>query len=288
MTRPQTESPQWLMQMVKRVLQTNISTPSPPPLIFEASDAAANHNQTILQSYNNDLSMLLDDHQDSILNYGSEFRSTTVLEHLLLHHYRWPKLYQLLSRGSNWKLHDIDDSLRKQKNLEFINRGNHKSAIKHADVLSDTLLKEIAHGWMIPFPLNYVNNIKHAEIAPVGIAEQWQPNPDGSRSIKYRLTHDQSFEASVGQSVNKRVIPEALDQLFYGHCLTRLIHYIVSIRLRLPTVRILGCKTDFKAAYRRIALHGDTAARCLIMYKTGVLPASVLPLGVHLAPTNSV
>jgi hypothetical protein len=48
-------------------------------------------------------------------------------------------------------------------------------------------LKEITQGWMIPFPIQYINDIKHAEIAPVGIAEQWQPNLGGFRSIKYRL-----------------------------------------------------------------------------------------------------
>jgi hypothetical protein len=132
---------------------------------------------------------------------------------------------------------------------------------------------------MIPLPLSYINSIDHAELAPVGIAEQWQPNQDGSWSIKYRLTHDQSFEASVGASVNKRVITEDLDELFYGHCLMRLIHYIVSIRLHLPSTRILGCKTDFKAAYRRISLHGDTAARCCIMYKGWGLASLRLTFG---------
>jgi len=62
---------------------------------------------------------------------------------------------------------------------------------------------------------------------------------------KYRLTHDQSFEASVGESVNKRVIREDLNPLYYGGCLlSRLIHYILSIRLRHPNIKILGEKSD--------------------------------------------
>jgi len=83
---------------------------------------------------------------------------------------------------------------------------------------------------------------------------------------KYRLTHDQSFEASVGESVNKRVIREDLNPLYYGGCLlSRLIHYILSIRLRHPNIKILGEKSDIKSAYRRITLNGQTAVKCAIM-----------------------
>jgi hypothetical protein len=172
------ESPQWFIKEVKNILATVVITPGPSPLAFEASDRAALHNQAILQSYNNDISKLLDDHQSLILKYGSEFRPIDVLEPLLLHHYHWPKLRRLLSEGSNWSLHDLDDKSRKQKNLEFIARGNHKSALKHEDKISEIFLKEISQGWMIPFSIQFINEIKKSEIAPIGLAEQWQPNPD--------------------------------------------------------------------------------------------------------------
>jgi hypothetical protein len=191
-----------------------------------------------------------------------------------------------LTEGSNWPLQDIDEKSRNQKNLEFIARGNHKSAIKHEDTISDILLKDVAQGWMIPFPIKYITDIKDAEVAPIGIAEQWQPNSDGSRSIKYRLTHGQSFEASIGISVNGRIKSDVLDQLFYGHCLSRIIHYIVSIRLRFPSVRILGCKTDFKAAYRRITLHGNTAAPCCVMFKNWGLVSLRLTFGGSPCPNE--
>ncbi len=86
--------------------------------------------------------------------------------------------------------------------------------------------------------------------------------------------------------MNKRVNPESLNPLFYGHCLSRLTRYIVSIRLRLPTVKILGCKTDFKAAYRRITLHGDTAARCFIMFKDWDLASLRLTFGGSPCPNE--
>ena len=63
---------------------------------------------------------------------------------------------------------------------------------------------------MISILISYANKINHAEIAPVGIAQQWQVNHDGSLSEKFRLCHDQSVKASAGASVNKRVLKDEL------------------------------------------------------------------------------
>jgi len=77
--------------------------------------------------------------------------------------------------------------------------------------------KEVKQGWMIPVPLHFINKIPDAELAPVGIDDkQFKVLPDGSKLTKYRLTHDQSFEVSVGASVNMRVIREDLEPLYYG------------------------------------------------------------------------
>jgi hypothetical protein len=117
---------------------------------------------------------------------------------------------------------------------------------------------------MVPIPTSFIERIQNSEVAAVGMAQQWQAHEDGSRSLNFRLTHDQSFEASIGQSVNSRVKKNELDELYYGHSLSRIIHYIISLHIHYPTTRILLSKTDLKAAYRRVTLHGDTAARCII------------------------
>jgi hypothetical protein len=107
-----------------------------------------------------------------------------------------------------------------------------------------------------------VNVLKHGELAPVGIDDKvWSEFPDGSKKVKYRLTHDQSFDASQGISVNGRVIKEKLAPLVYGGCLMRILHYIVDLRWRLPDTPILGAKSDFKAAYHQVSLHGDIAEK---------------------------
>jgi len=66
---------------------------------------------------------------------------------------------------------------------------------------------------MIPVPLHYINKIPESELAPVGMDDkQFKILPDGSKLTKYRLTHDQSFEASIIWSVNSRVSRDKLEQ----------------------------------------------------------------------------
>jgi hypothetical protein len=184
-----------------------------------------------------------------------------------------------LTHGSHWPASEIDNKVRIAKNNELLARGNHKSATTHIDYLDKSLPKEIAQGWMIPLPVDFLKRLKHAEIAPIGVAQQWQAHDNGSRSIKYRMIHDQSFEASIGTSVNKRINKHALEPLFYGHCLCRMIHCIVALRAKFPETRLLAAKTDFKAAYRRITLQGNTAARCTIIHKEFALPGLRLTFG---------
>jgi hypothetical protein len=51
-------------------------------------------------------------------------------------------------------------------------------------------------------------------------------------------------------------------------------------------VRILGGKSDFKAAYRRVHLHGDTAEKCSIMYKEFGLSSLRLTFGGSPCPNE--
>jgi hypothetical protein len=183
----------------------------------------------ILKQYKNNVSKYIEENEDSIISYGSEFRPVAILDNLFMHHRSWPTLRCILKKGSKWPLEPITKGDRVQKNNEFISRGNHKSANTYLNILKGTLEKEVSQGWMIPVPLHYINKIPEAELAPVGIDDkQFKILQDGSKLTKYRLTHDQSFEASVGRSVNSRVIREKLESLFYGGCLSRLIHYPVN------------------------------------------------------------
>ncbi len=58
-----------------------------------------------------------------------------------------------------------------------------------------------------------------------------------------------------------------------------MIHHIISLWIHHPTVPILGGKSDFKAAYRRVSMHGDTASKCAIIYKEFALPSLRVTFG---------
>ncbi len=149
------------------------------------------------------------------------------------------------------------------------------------------LQAEIEQGWMFALPIEYINSLHHGALAPVGIDDKVQSDlPDGSCKVKYRLTHDQSFDSTFGTLVNDRVISEKLNTLLYGGCFSRLVHYIVDLTLHHPTNPILGGKSDFKAVYRRVSLHGDIAKKCAIMYEKLALPSLRLTFGGSPSPNH--
>lgn len=280
-----TETPDWFLPTIREILSIPIDTPTHPLLLFDLSHDAAVHNMTILRSHGNSIQNLIQSYPTSFLSPGSEFRPADLLERLFMHHHNWVLIQRSLTKGSVWPLREILNEDRITKNIEFIARGNHKSALKYESEFVNIIQAEIAQGWMFPLPLHYINILSHGELAPVGIDDKvWIDLPDGSKKIKHRLTHDQSFEASVGVSVNGRIIKDKLAPLFYGGCLSRLLHYIVDLRLRHPTVPILGAKSDFKAAYRRVSLHGNMAEKCAIMCNEFALPSVRLTFGGSACP----
>ena len=90
------------------------------------------------------------------------------------------------------------------------------------------------------------------------ITEHGEPIP------KDRLTQDLTFLITAEDvSVNKRVDMEQYPEMIYGWCLSRLIHFVVALRLAFPNERILIAKYDFSDAYRRVA--HSAAAQSIIV-----------------------
>jgi hypothetical protein len=105
-----------------------MDTPIHPPLKFELSEEVAVHNMNLLMLHGDSIQNLISAHPGSVFSPGLEFRPIHVLQPLLLHHCNWPQISTILSSGSYWPLLPIEDTHRKAKNIEFILRGNHKSA----------------------------------------------------------------------------------------------------------------------------------------------------------------
>jgi hypothetical protein len=95
-------------------------------------------------------------------------------------------------------------------------------------------------------------------VQPCGITSQFTPEPDGSRAVKKRLTHDKV-------SVNDCIDMMAYEEMVYGWCLPRLIHFIVALRLKHPRKRILIAKYDFSDAYRRMTFPARAANQSILV-----------------------
>ena len=110
-------TPEWFIPTVTKLCFQGCKTPSPVPIIFEASTSAALANQKLLEQFDCNISNLIQAHPNSCLSYGSEFRPVDDLETLLQLHPRWPKLKNLLVYGSCWPVSKIDDKTREEKIL---------------------------------------------------------------------------------------------------------------------------------------------------------------------------
>lgn len=55
--------------------------------------------------------------------------------------------------------------------------------------------------------------------------------------------------------------------MVYGWCLSRIIHYIVALRERFPTGKILMSKYDYSDAYRRIAHSASATTQSISIFK---------------------
>jgi len=120
----------------------------------------------------------------------------------------------------------------------------------------------------ISFPVNVAtaHSIEGAMVQPYGHAKQFTLTEHGERIPKDRLTQDLTFSITAeDMSVNKRIDMEQYPEMIYGWCLSRLIHFVVALRLQFPNELILIAKYDFSDASRRVAHSASAAAQSIIV-----------------------
>ena len=157
----------------------------------------------------------------------------------------------------------MDEATRQEtleKNIEY---GNHKSILRQPKLFQKKIKEEVKYGSMLPLPLDMAFRLPDAEAAPHGLVSQDTINGLGEIVPKDRLTHDQSYGSKNLPSVNSRIIDEELAPCFFGHMISRCIHYIVGCCQRLPSHRIWISKIDWRSAYRRQHLHPITSKRSI-------------------------
>jgi hypothetical protein len=151
-------------------------------------------------------------------------------------------------------LTELSEPERREEVARMLPGGNHKSAQDSHDKTEALIHKDVKHGFVMPCTRDIGEELPGAMVQPCGLARQFTLLEDGSRTQKYRLTHDLSYSADkTGTSVNDRIGMDRYPAMSYGWCLLRVIHFIVALREAHPDKKIFISKYDFSDAYKRMA-----------------------------------
>jgi hypothetical protein len=164
-------------------------------------------------------------------------------------------------------------------------RGNHKSAQKNKATLDKIIQEDVEIGFALPLPTQLLHLIPNASLAPLGCQEQETINELGEKIPRFRMTHDQLFPGPSSISVNLRVIEDDLPHCMYSFILCRSINYIISIRSKHPSTKILISKYNLDVAYHRRHLSGQTAQECLTIYNNIIVLALRMTFGGSPCPS---
>jgi hypothetical protein len=78
-------------------------------------------------------------------------------------------------------MEEPDQSQCIKENDALIEYNNHKKAKDNINLVTSTIHKEVAKGWVLILPLKTLLHIPHAMICPVGVASQTSYKLDGGR-----------------------------------------------------------------------------------------------------------
>jgi hypothetical protein len=256
------------MLAIEEVMLSATPIPLAPPVHFELSEEAIRKNTELLRGCNLDMNQLLSQSQDTTLGFGSEFRPIEQMEKVLGRHPNFEFFSNVLANGMDYHFKsELTEDERRAELAAIITRGNHQSVQEDSGEVAKLLAKDVLHGFSLPVSPDVVPNIVNAMVQPAGVVKQFSLREDGSRTLKRRLTQDLSFPlTSPDASVNNRIDMDAYTKMIYGWCLTRIIHFIIALRLAHPTLPIFIVKYDYSDAYRRIAHSASAAAQSIIVF----------------------
>jgi hypothetical protein len=147
------------------------------------------------------------------------------------------------------------------------------------------LAEDVTHGFFIPVPPKSIPLIAGALVQSFSLAQQFTLNKLGDQVVKYCFTQDLSFLLSREDcSVNLSINMSKHNEMIYGWCISRLLHFIVSLCLAYPKQGILIAKYNYSNAYRCMVYKGQAAAQSIMVFNKLAYIALHLTLVGHLAP----
>jgi hypothetical protein len=271
----------WLLRQIRAIRKSIPPTFRSPPFRFELTRAAAEHNTGVLASADFDLhSIITAGH--TICTPGAESRPHTTLQPLLEKHPLWAHAKDVLDSWAKLRFtHSPDNTQRLLENDALIAFNNHKKANDMPDIVETSIKSDVQYGFAFPIIVPAVHKIPKAMLCPLGIVQQTTLSAEGKRTIKNRLTHDQTFCVIE----DSELVNNLLDMI-YGHCLRRILNQIVALRTSYPTDRILVAKYDIKQAFRRVHYHGADAVKCLSIFNDLAIVQLRMTFGGSNCPTT--
>jgi hypothetical protein len=273
--------PKSFTDAIKSVFHSPTMAPKRAPIAFSTDPAALQHNSSLLAQHNFDLSSLYHACPGTTLDYGSEFRPIESIRRIFHGHPLISKLQAIITQGMDYFFsRELSDHERANEVTAILAQGNHKSATENRPQMLQLLRKEVLHGFSIPIPRGIVPKIKNVMVQPLGMVVQTTITPSGERVPKLRYTQDLSFSATLDDaSVNSRIDISKYAEMVYGYCLSRILHWIVSLRRDFPSTRILIAKYDYSDAYRRMAHSATAAAQSVAVFEDIAYIATRLTFG---------
>jgi hypothetical protein len=124
------DPPAWLMQAIEEVAGTAAVTPLAPPIRFDLSEDSVKFNSELLKESNLDVEEFLAKHQDTTLNFGSEFRPIGDLGRTLGGHPNFAFFSNVLEHGMDYCFtEELSESQRQAEVTAMMKRGNHQSVL---------------------------------------------------------------------------------------------------------------------------------------------------------------
>jgi hypothetical protein len=253
---------------LREVAQAQVPTPKAPNVQFATDASSLEQNRATLELYDYNLGALFAANKGTTLDYGSEFRPIDQLRKVLGGHPLFPELTEILSNGMDYRYsEELTEDERMAEVSQMTERGNHQSAENEPERVKLLLGKDVTHGFSLPVPLATIPSIPGALVQPFRMTVQWTLDDKGSRVPKYRLLQDLSFSLSKeNASVNSRIDMGAYNEMIYGWCLSRIIHYVLALRQAYPLKRIFVAKYDYSDAYRRMNHAASAAAQSIAVF----------------------
>jgi len=257
---------EWLRKVIE-LAEKDCEVPKAPEMALGVAEGDLDRNAALMEQCEWDLMKFFELNQGTTVDHGSEFRPVDDLERIVGKHPNFGYLKDMLESGFDYFVRrELTEEERIGELEAQMERGNHKSATQNYEEIAAMLAGDVKRGFILTIRARDLRKLRRSLVQPCGLVRQFGVQSDGTRKLKSRMTHDLSFSLTLPDaSVNSRINWEKHPSMVYGWCFSRLIHFIVCLRLNHPDTKIYISKFDYSDAYKRISHRHSAASSTIIV-----------------------